>query len=90
MTFVDYLTAIGLFLFAMLLASCSPILDEKEEIICYEIYQPVCADGELFPNDCYAMKAGYKNEELTPAMCIDYEPGYTGEMKPCPFCPTDD
>jgi len=59
--------AIGLFLFAMLLASCFPILDEKEEIICYEIYQPVCADGELFPNDCYAMKAGYKNEELTPA-----------------------
>ena len=90
MTFIDYLAAIGLFLFAMLLASCSPILNEEEEIICYELYQPVCAGGELFPNDCYAMKAGYKNEELTPAMCIDYEPGYTGPMEPCPFCPTDD
>ena len=90
MNFLDYLAALALFLLAMLAASCSPILNEEEETFCYEIYQPVCAGGELFSNDCYAMKAGYKNEELTPAMCIDYEPGYTGEMKPCPFCPTDD
>ena len=74
----------------LLFISCSPILNEEEEIFCYELYQPVCAGGELFSNDCYAMKAGYKNEELTPAMCIDYEPGYTGPMEPCPFCPTDD
>ena len=90
MNFTDYLIALCLFLFAMLLTLCSPILNEEEEQFCYELYQPVCAGGELFSNDCYAMKAGYDNDELTPAMCIDYEPGYTGEIKPCPFCPTDD
>ena len=89
MGFVDYFWAGALFIMAMLLASCSPILNEEEDVICYELYQPVCAGGELFSNDCYAMKAGYDNDELTPAMCIDYEPGYTGPMEPCPFCPED-
>jgi len=88
MGFVDYLWAGALFIMAMLLASCEPKTEEM--IVCAEIYQPICADGKLFPNACYAERDGYDNSELTPAMCIDYEPGYTGEMKPCPFCPTDD
>ena len=50
----------------------------------------IAADGEILIKGKNVMLGYYKNEELTPAMCIDYEPGYTGEMKPCPFCPTDD
>ena len=90
MGFVDYLWAAFIFMLAMAAASCSPIIDEDETIVCIEIYQPVCYKGKLYSNACYAGVAGANNDEISPAMCIDYEPGYTGVMEPCPFCPTDD
>ena len=67
MKFIDYLVALGLFLFAMLLASCSR---ERQEITCREIYQPVCYKGKLYVNECYAMKEGIDNADLTSANCI--------------------
>ena len=90
MGFVDYLWAAFIFMLAMAAASCNPIIDEDVTIVCIEIYQPVCYKGKLYSNSCYAEAAGANNDEISPAMCIDYEPGYTGVMKPCPFCPTDD
>jgi len=71
-------------LFLLLLTSCH---SERVDVVCVEIYQPVCWKGKLYSNQCEAERDGADNSELTPAMCIDYEPGYTGEMKPCPFCP---
>jgi hypothetical protein len=40
-------------------------IDEKKikpDAVCYELYQPVCGcDGQTYPNDCYARKAGVTN-----------------------------
>jgi len=90
MGILDYLAAFLIIMLAVIAASCNPILDEEEYIVCIEIYQPVCAGGELYPNTCYAEREGYSNDDISPAMCIDYEPGYTGVIQPCPFCPIDD
>ena len=90
MGIIDYLWAAFICILAMAAASCSPIIDEDETIVCIEIYQPVWYKGKLYSNACYAGAAGANNDEISPAMCIDYEPGYTGVMEPCPFCPTDD
>lgn len=90
LTKIDYVafTIVFIMLLAILITeACSPILNEDNNTVCIEIYQPVCYKGKLYDNSCYAEKDGADNEDITPSMCIDYEPGYTGEMKPCPFCP---
>lgn len=73
-----------LLILSLLFISC---IKQNVEVVCTEIYQPVCWKGKLYPNQCYAEADGADNKDITPAMCIDYEPGYTGEMEPCPFCP---
>jgi len=68
MKFLDYLVLLLLFLiFLFAASSCSR---STNEVMCIEIYQPVCYNGELYTNECYAMKAGANNAEITPAECI--------------------
>ena len=73
-----------LIIFSLFFLSC---VGDSIEVVCTELYSPVCWKGKLYPNQCYAERDGADNKDITPAMCIDYEPGYTGEMEPCPFCP---
>ena len=77
----------NIILISLLLYSLFGCHSERVDVVCTKIYQPVCWKGKLYSNQCEAERDGADNSELTPAMCIDYEPGYTGEMKPCPFCP---
>jgi len=67
MSFFDYLALFALFFMAMLAASC---VSEENQIACREIYFPVCAGGEIYFNECYAMQAGFNNSELTEPECI--------------------
>jgi len=66
MGFVDYLWAAFMFILAMAAASC---VSEENQTVCYQVYQPVCAEGEMYNNECYAYKAGYDNNELTKPVC---------------------
>tara|TARA_Y100001958_G_C21142119_1_gene480562 strand:+ start:580 stop:825 length:246 start_codon:yes stop_codon:yes gene_type:complete len=66
MSFLDYMAVGLLFLVALLAASCS---DEESQIVCLAIYDPVCADGKIYTNECFAMKEGYDNRELTKPEC---------------------
>jgi|TARA_R100000734_G_C3269369_1_gene65727 hypothetical protein len=66
MRFVDYLWAAVLFMLAMFAASC---VSEENQTVCLEVYWPVCAEGEMYHNECYAYKAGYENDELTEPVC---------------------
>ena len=50
----------------MAAASC---VSEENQTVCYQVYQPVCAEGEMYNNECYAYKAGYDNNELTKPVC---------------------
>ena len=59
MRFVDYLWAAFIFILAMFAASC---VSEENQTVCLAIYQPVCAEGKIFSNECYAYKEGYKNK----------------------------
>lgn len=65
---------VGLFLLAMLLASCTPensdnLCDKGQStpgVVCIEIYQPVLApDGTTYPNSCSAERDGWDNSCLT-------------------------
>tara|TARA_B100000085_G_C18161521_1_gene357631 strand:- start:12 stop:242 length:231 start_codon:yes stop_codon:yes gene_type:complete len=67
MGFSDYILLLVLFFVAMLAASC---MREENQVVCLEIYEPVCAGGEIYSNECYAMKAGFDNNELTKPDCI--------------------
>ena len=76
MRFIDYLAALGLFLLAMLAASCSkadipepdPLCTKGDATlgaVCIEIYAPVIApDGTEYPNSCYAQRDGWDNSCL--------------------------
>ena len=63
MGLIDYIIMVGLFLLAMLLASCTPeyrdLCDKGETtpgVVCLEIYQPVLApDGTTYPNSCLTL-----------------------------------
>ena len=66
MRFVDYLWAAFIFMLAMAAASC---VSEENQTVCYQVYYPVCAEGEMYNNECYAYKAGYDNDELTHPIC---------------------
>ena len=66
--FVLFLLIIVLFLAA---SSCSPIIDEDVNVVCIEIYDPVCVNGVEFPNECYASREGYSNDEIIKGKCND-------------------
>ena len=67
---LDYLVLFLLILVLFLAASsCSPIVDENVNIVCIEIYDPVCVKGNEFSNACYAEAAGYSNSEITKGKC---------------------
>ena len=66
MGFVDYLWAAFMFMLAMAAASC---VSEENQTVCYQVYYPVCAEGKMYDNECYAYKAGYDNDELTEPTC---------------------
>lgn len=68
-----YLFPILLFLLILVLflaaGGCSPIIDENVDVVCIEIYDPVCVNGITYSNECYASIAGYSNDELTKGEC---------------------
>ena len=66
MGFIDYLWVALMFMLAMAAASC---VSEENQTVCYQVYYPVCAGGEMYNNECYAYKAGYDNDELTEPTC---------------------
>ena len=66
MRLVDYLV---LFLLLMLMFMAASCYSDRSEIICNEIYQPVCVDGKTYPNACYAQADGYNNSDLV--LCDD-------------------
>jgi len=66
MGFIDYLWALLIILLAFSAASC---FSEENQTICLTLYQPVCAEGKIFSNECYAYKEGYENNELTEPVC---------------------
>lgn len=70
MKLLDYLVLLLLFLiFLFAASSCSPIIDENADVVCIEIYDPVCVKGNEFSNACYAEAAGYSNSEITKGKC---------------------
>jgi hypothetical protein len=70
MKLLDYLVLALLFLmFLFAASSCSPIIDENAEVVCIEIYDPVCVKGNEFSNACYAEAAGYSNSEIIKGKC---------------------
>ena len=72
MKLLDYLVLALLFLiFLFAASSCSPILDENADVVCIEVYDPVCVDGVTYSNECYASKAGHSNDEITKGECND-------------------
>ena len=72
MELLDYLVLALLFLiFLFAASSCSPILDENADVVCIEVYDPVCVDGVTYSNECYASKAGHSNDEITKGECND-------------------
>ena len=64
--FVLFLLILVLFLAA---SSCSPIIDEDINVVCIEIYDPVCVNGKEFPNACYASREGYDNDLIVQGKC---------------------
>jgi len=62
--------AIGLVIL-FLLYSCAKTVDPCNKgpsvagVVCTEIYDPVCVNGETYPNSCYAQKDGWDNSCLT-------------------------
>ena len=70
MKLLDYLVLLLLFLiFLFAASSCSPVIDENTDVVCIEIYDPVCVKGNEFSNACYAEAAGYSNSEITKGKC---------------------
>ena len=67
MNLTDYLVAIFLFLLAMLAASCAR---DRTTVYCTNVYSPVCYEGTLYVNECFAMKEGIDNKDLTKAECV--------------------
>jgi len=66
MGLMDYVVLFLLLLLFVFVASC---YSDRSEIICNEIYQPVCVDGKTYPNACYAQADGYNNSDLV--LCDD-------------------
>ena len=66
MGLMDYVVLFLLLLLFVFVASC---YSDRSEIICIEIYQPVCVDGKTYPNACYAQADGYSNSDLV--LCDD-------------------
>lgn len=67
---LDYFVLFLLILVFFLAAGgCSPIIDEDVNVVCIEIYDPVCVDGVTYSNECYASIAGYSNDELIKGEC---------------------
>ena len=67
MSLINKMVLGGLFL----LFSCTPEQTSSvdSDIVCIEIYQPVCAGGKTYPNACYAQRDGYDNLDLTVGEC---------------------
>ena len=67
MSLINKMVLGGLFL----LFSCTPEQTSSidSDIVCIEIYQPVCAGGKTYPNACYAQRDGYDNKDLTVGEC---------------------
>ena len=67
MSLINKIVLGGLFL----LFSCTPEQTSSvgSDIVCIEIYQPVCAGGKTYPNACYAQRDGYDNKDLTVGEC---------------------
>jgi hypothetical protein len=67
MIYIKYIVLGGVFL----LFSCTPesTSSVNSDIVCLEIYQPVCVDGKTYPNACYAQRDGYDNSSLTVGEC---------------------
>jgi len=61
MGLMDYVVLFLLLLLFVFVASC---YSDRSEIICNEIYQPVCVDGKTYPNACYAQADGYDSSDL--------------------------
>jgi hypothetical protein len=60
---------LGIMLLFIGFTRCSPIIEENVDVVCIEIYEPVCAGGETFSNSCYAEKVGYSNDRITLGKC---------------------